>query len=58
MSEKYGWNGLAFDPTKESPLFWERDMHFVSKMFHEDWKGERMWSRAIDHGQTLKFEDA
>lgn len=52
--EKYGWDGLEFDHTQPSPLIWERDMHFVSKMFQENWTPERTWSRAWDVGQDLR----
>ncbi|KAI0140309.1 hypothetical protein BJ166DRAFT_598133 [Pestalotiopsis sp. NC0098] len=53
-SEETGWPGLYFDPNEPNPLIWERDLHFVSQMFH-DWECGPLWSRAIDHGQPLKF---
>lgn len=53
-SEETGWPGLYFDPNEPNPLIWERDLHFVSQMFH-DWECGPLWSRAIDHGQPLKL---
>ncbi|KAH6655181.1 hypothetical protein BKA67DRAFT_534117 [Truncatella angustata] len=52
-AEKKGWEGLYFDRTQPSPLIWERDMHFVSQMFKDDWSAQKTWSRAWDFGQEL-----
>ncbi|ETS76888.1 hypothetical protein PFICI_10762 [Pestalotiopsis fici W106-1] len=54
-AERKGWNGLVFNPQEKSPLIWERDMHFVSQMFNDDWQHSRVWSRAIDHGQPQRL---
>ncbi|KAK9419136.1 putative Zn(2)-C6 fungal-type domain-containing protein [Seiridium unicorne] len=53
-TEKEGWDKLVFDPEQPSPLIWERDLHFVSQMFDDNWSPKRTWSRDWDYGQDLK----
>ncbi|KAH8652072.1 hypothetical protein BX600DRAFT_516155 [Xylariales sp. PMI_506] len=40
--ERSGLDGVA---TNEYPLIWERDLHFVSQMFKEDWQPTDTWHR-------------